>query len=223
MRQIHTLKVRLLLLAGDHRQGFSEISLRVSRRMNQRHKHLLVPEPRLAHVILHHGIAAAESVLSLQPVPDALGSVPLLLGLRPVVHQDLVDDPQPRPQLGTLDGFLPFIARRQRKLQHLPDGLPRQTEVTRRLPDAHAVHLYRSSYACIHFHLVHLPGVPQTQLPCNVLELKSVVVYFGTATNRRSRGASWSIIAPPFISPKGKRRSPLASSPPSLPHFQFPL
>jgi hypothetical protein len=26
-----------------------------------------------------------------------------------------------------------------------------------------------------------------------------VVVYFGTATNRRSRGASWSIIAPPFI------------------------
>jgi hypothetical protein len=26
-----------------------------------------------------------------------------------------------------------------------------------------------------------------------------VVVYFSTATNRRSRGASWSIIAPPFI------------------------
>jgi hypothetical protein len=29
--------------------------------------------------------------------------------------------------------------------------------------------------------------------------LKSVVVYFSTATNRRSRGALWSIIAPPFI------------------------
>jgi hypothetical protein len=25
---------------------------------------------------------------------------------------------------------------------------------------AHAVHLHGSSYACIHFHLVHLPGVP---------------------------------------------------------------
>src|ERR1700683_4294011 len=28
---------------------------------------------------------------------------------------------------------------------------------------------------------------------------KSVVVYFGTATKRRSRGVLWSIIAPPFI------------------------
>jgi len=28
---------------------------------------------------------------------------------------------------------------------------------------------------------------------------RSVVVYFSTATNRRSHGASWSIIAPPFI------------------------
>src|ERR1700683_1299194 len=28
---------------------------------------------------------------------------------------------------------------------------------------------------------------------------KSVVVYFGTATQRRSRGVLWSIIAPPFI------------------------
>jgi hypothetical protein len=28
---------------------------------------------------------------------------------------------------------------------------------------------------------------------------RSVVVYFATATNRRSRGVLWSIIAPPFI------------------------
>ncbi len=28
---------------------------------------------------------------------------------------------------------------------------------------------------------------------------RAVVVYFSTATNHRSRGASWSIIAPPFI------------------------
>ncbi len=31
-----------------------------------------------------------------------------------------------------------------------------------------------------------------------------MVVYFWTATNCRSRGASWSIIAPPFILPKLK-------------------
>ena len=34
------------------------------------------------------------------------------------------------------------------------------------------VHLHGSSYACIHFHLVHLPVSHKTQLPCNVLELK---------------------------------------------------
>jgi hypothetical protein len=31
-----------------------------------------------------------------------------------------------------------------------------------------------------------------------------VVVYFSTATNRRSRGASWSIIAPPFRAAIGR-------------------
>jgi hypothetical protein len=38
----------------------------------------------------------------------------------------------------------------------------------------------------------------KTQSLCFVLVLKSVVVYFSTATSCRSRGALWSIIAPPF-------------------------
>ena len=89
-----------------------------------------------------------------------------------VVHQDLVDDPQPRPQLRALHRLLPLVARRQRKLQHLPDRLPRQAELPRRLPDAHAVHLHGSSYARIHFHLVHLLVSHKHNSPCNVLELK---------------------------------------------------
>ena len=80
--------------------------------------------------------------------------------------------PSHGPSFGRSHRLLPFVARRQRKLQHLPDRLPRQAELSRRLPDAHAVHLHGSSYARIHFHLVHLPVSHKTQLPCNVLDLK---------------------------------------------------
>src|ERR1022692_3772552 len=76
-----------------------------------------------------------------------------------------------------MDWFLPFIARRQRKLQHLPDGLPRQAELARRLPDAHAVYLHGSPYTRIYFHLVHLPVSHKTQRSCNVLEL---IVWWST-------------------------------------------
>ena len=60
MRQIETLEVRLLLDARDHHQRLAEIGLCISRRMRQRHEHFLVLQPRLAHVILHHRVAAAE-------------------------------------------------------------------------------------------------------------------------------------------------------------------
>jgi len=43
------------------------------------------------------------------------------------------------------------------------------------------------------------PVSHKTHSLCFVLAFESVVVYFSTATNRRSRGALWSIIAPPFI------------------------
>jgi len=65
--------------------------------------------------------------------------------------------PSQGTQFRPRDRLLPLVARRQRILQHLPDGLPRQAELACRLPDAHAVHLHGSSYACIHFHFVHLP------------------------------------------------------------------
>src|SRR5438105_4781497 len=122
----------------------------------------------------------------------------LLFWLCLPVTEDLVDNAQPRPQFRTLYSFPTLVARRQRILQHLPDSLPRQAKLARRLPDAHAVHLHGSSYACIHFHLVHLLVSHKHNYPV-LFWTESVVVYFWTATNRRSRGASWSIIAPPFI------------------------
>jgi len=85
LRQIEALEVPFLLHPCDHHQRFAEIRLRVSRRMRQGNEHFLVPEPRLAHVILHDGVAAAKAVLGFQPVPDPLGGVPLLSRLRLVI------------------------------------------------------------------------------------------------------------------------------------------
>ena len=39
----------------------------------------------------------------------------------------------------------------------------------------------------------------KTELPCDVLRILSVVVYFSTATKQPPIAALWSIIAPPFI------------------------
>jgi len=95
VRQIEALKVCLLLDPPDPHQRLAKIGLRLARRVYQRHEHLFVSEPRLAHVILHDRIAAAEALLSLQPVPNPLRCVPLLFRLRLIVQQDLIDDSQP--------------------------------------------------------------------------------------------------------------------------------
>src|SRR5436309_535689 len=80
VRQIHALEVRLLLNPADHHQRFAEIGLRVSGWMRQWHEYFLVPQSRLAHVILHHRVAAAKGVLGFQPIPDSLGRMSLLFG-----------------------------------------------------------------------------------------------------------------------------------------------
>ena len=105
LRQIHAQKMCLLLDAADRHQRLAEIHLGVSWRMRQRHKHFLVPQARLPNVILYDRVTATEAVLFLEPIPDPLGRVPLFLRLRLVVLQNLVDDAQPRPQLGRSTGF----------------------------------------------------------------------------------------------------------------------
>jgi len=67
-------------------------------------------------------------MLLFQPARDTLGSVPLLFQLRLVVHQNLIDDAQPRIQLGPRHRLLSLISRRQRKLQHPPDRLAKICE-----------------------------------------------------------------------------------------------
>jgi len=65
LRQIQAQEMCLLFHARNHHQRFTEVSLSVPGRMHQRHENFLVPHARFPHVVLHHGVAAAEAVLRL--------------------------------------------------------------------------------------------------------------------------------------------------------------
>src|ERR1039457_2216948 len=96
----------------------------------------------------------------------------LLLRLRLVIFQDLVDNPQPGSQLRTLHWFLARISRRRQILQHLPNGLPRQAELMRRLPDAHAT-LYTSQVSHKTVGLPPARGTPFRRPQCILKECKA--------------------------------------------------
>ena len=68
VRQVHNKEVGLLLNTADNDDGFTEIRLRMSRRMRQWHKHLLASPLSLSHVILDDRIAAGEPVLGPKPL-----------------------------------------------------------------------------------------------------------------------------------------------------------
>ena len=61
-------------------QCLSEVALRVSGRMHERHEHLTCPAAVLSDVVLDDRVPAVEAVLVPQPVVDALGGVALLPG-----------------------------------------------------------------------------------------------------------------------------------------------
>jgi hypothetical protein len=52
--------VRLALHAADDRQRFTEISLRLARRMRQRNEHLTAANLFPAKIVLHDRVAAGE-------------------------------------------------------------------------------------------------------------------------------------------------------------------
>ena len=70
-------EMHLLLDPGDDRPRFAEISLRVPRRMRQRHEHLPAPPAMLTIVVLHDRVSTGESVLVTKALEDALRRVPL--------------------------------------------------------------------------------------------------------------------------------------------------
>ena len=78
--QVDDETVGLALHAADDHQGLAEIALGVARRMGQRHEHLPGLAAMLPYIVLDRGVSAAEPVLILQPLEDALGRVALLPG-----------------------------------------------------------------------------------------------------------------------------------------------
>ena len=93
MRQIDDQEVRLALHSVDDDDRFAEVRLGVTRRMRQRHEHLLSAQLLLAYVVLDGRVAACEPVLVAEAVKDALCGVALFPRTLPIVGQDLIDDP----------------------------------------------------------------------------------------------------------------------------------
>jgi hypothetical protein len=83
VRQVHREEVDLPLRAGDHRQRFAEVDLRMSRFVPQRHEHLARPLAPLVHVVLHNCAPAGVAVLVAQPLENPLRGM-LLLGRLPL-------------------------------------------------------------------------------------------------------------------------------------------
>ena len=63
VRQIKDKEMGLLLDPADDDGCFTEIRLGLSRRMGQRHKHLLAPPFALPDIILDDRVAAGEAML----------------------------------------------------------------------------------------------------------------------------------------------------------------
>src|ERR1035441_2808208 len=161
LRQIDRQIVSLPLLSIDHRERFPEVRLGISRRVLKRHEHLLLAQLPQTHVVLHDGVPTAKPVLLSQSFVDSFRRVALLPGPLAILLKDRINHSHPRIQLRPLRRLLPPVARRNRILQHLPNGLTRQPILPGHLPLALPLHLNRSPYSCIEFHCVHPSGIPR--------------------------------------------------------------
>ena len=101
VRQVDNEAVGLLLNAADDHHCLAEVALGVTRRVGQRHEHLLGPPAMLSHIILDDSVATVKAVLLPESLVDAFGSVPLLPGDAVILIEDAVDDTGEGIQLGT--------------------------------------------------------------------------------------------------------------------------
>jgi hypothetical protein len=85
--------------AAQHRPRLAEIRLSVTRRVRQRDEDLLQQKPTRPDVVPHRRVAAVKTTLVPQPFEQAQDRMPLLLRLRQVGLQNLVDKTGMRVQL----------------------------------------------------------------------------------------------------------------------------
>jgi len=103
VRQIKSKEIGFLLKPANDDQSFAKISLRMARRMIQRHKHLFAAALLAANVILHNRIAAGEPAFGPQPVKYPLGRVTLLARTPLVLRKPDINLIRKPIQLGPLD------------------------------------------------------------------------------------------------------------------------
>src|ERR1700732_1008715 len=72
VRKVKSEEVDLAFDATDNSDGFTKVYLSMSRRMLQRHEHLLSPPMPAGHIILHNRDDACETVFVPKPLEDPL-------------------------------------------------------------------------------------------------------------------------------------------------------
>jgi hypothetical protein len=134
VRQVESKKVDLALHAADDAEGLAKINLGMTRRVCERHEHLLRGLPPARHVILYNRDAPGEAILVPQPLKDPLRCMLLFVGSAFILFENAVDDRNKRAQLWPSWRFRPPIARRDRELQHLRDRSRVDPKSPRRRP-----------------------------------------------------------------------------------------
>lgn len=89
--------MRLLLDAAGHYQCLSEISLYMTRRMRQRHEHLLVQAFIVTNIVFDDRVAAGKAAFIAQP-PETVGAV--LASGTPIPLKLAVDEGEAPSSLG---------------------------------------------------------------------------------------------------------------------------
>src|ERR1700724_3152746 len=121
VRKVKSEEVDLAFDATDNSDGFTKVYLSMSRRMLQRHEHLLSPPMPAGHIILHNRDAACETVFVPKPLEDPLRGMLLLLRTRLVVQENAIDHENKWIKLRPSWWLLAHVTRRYRKLHHLGD------------------------------------------------------------------------------------------------------
>ena len=118
MRQVKSEKVESALDATNDAERFTKVYLSMTRRMHQRHKHLLSPLTPAGNEILHNRQATCEAVFVPKPLEDPLRRMLLLLRARLVVPQYAIDQWNKWIKLWLRRWLLTHVTRRRRELHH---------------------------------------------------------------------------------------------------------
>src|SRR6056297_1764422 len=197
VRQIKGKEVCFLLDAADYNKRFTKIGLCMTRRMAQRHEHLLAGPLPVSNVILDDGVAAIKTALVPQPLENTLCSVALLARAAPVFSKPLVHLAGERIQLRAPDRRCSPISRRLRIGQHLRNTVPADPKIPGNLASAQSILEMSVTHLQIQIHGVYPQALPKSE--------RAKVDDFYAARDTTTVPLPWPSIAPPFTSLAAQR------------------